>query len=78
MEINSKREYQLSMVESGQTTTLSTKIDDILNANEKAFEYQYALQYIIDDILDLDEGDSMYFKPNRDDSDSKGIILRIK
>ncbi len=76
METNSKREYELSIAECGQTTVSRCRIDAVLE--DDGFEYQYAMQYIIDDVLDLKLNESMYFQPNRDDKSSKGIILRIK
>ena len=77
MEINSKRQYKIAMIENETATIIEkTTIENILT--DDGFEYQYALQGEIDEILDLKLGESMYFQANRDDKNSKGVILRIK
>ena len=40
-------------------------------------EYVYALRDIIDEVLRLERGQSIYFKPNRDNGDAKGILKRL-
>jgi len=39
-------------------------------------ELAYALWQMLDEILDLQEYQSMYFQPNRDVGQSKAILLR--
>lgn len=80
METNSKRTYEVVMVEGGGefNRIAVLPIGRILKPREqgKDWEYIYALNDIIDKILDLKDGQSMYFQPNRDNYDTKGIILR--
>jgi len=82
METNSKRKYEVTIVENGIMNIKGIKISAILTSNDndpndEGYEFEYALQGIVDDVLDLKQGDSMYFQPNRDNGDSKGIILRV-
>jgi len=44
--------------------------------NEVLPEWIYAMQDIIDTVLDLKIGDSIHFQSNRDDINSKGLIYR--
>lgn len=48
---------------------------DIVNDTE--YETYFALQEIIDEVMDIPLGCSMYFQPNRDNIFSKGIIHRL-
>lgn len=66
----SKRRYVIQ-TSIGNTTTelLHPKIQKIINNTEG--EVYFALQDELDLILDLRQGESMYFQPNRDDSKSK-------
>ena len=48
-----------------------------VNESYTEYEYVYALREMIDTVLLLKRGESMYFQPNRDDPNSKGIIKRI-
>lgn len=77
-ETNSIRKYQLQMVEySSDFTSVQLSIDRLLFPKENDFEYIYAINDLLDYVLDLKAGESMYFQCNRDNSESKGIILRI-
>ncbi|MBL4654165.1 MAG: hypothetical protein JKY53_15075 [Flavobacteriales bacterium] len=78
MKTNSKRKYEITTVESGATDTIFREIDQIINSDDEGFEFEYALQGIIDQVLDLGLGHSMYFQPNRDNKDSQGIIVRVR
>lgn len=71
----SQRVYELFIVENGDSGKLKLTIEMLFTESEN--EYIYALQEIIDDILDLKKGKSLYFQPNRDDKESKGILLRV-
>lgn len=52
--------------------------DFISNLSENdCEEIYYALDEIADDVLNLKEGESLYFKPNRDCKNSKAILVRI-
>ncbi|PCJ57317.1 MAG: hypothetical protein COA65_09670 [Rhodospirillaceae bacterium] len=78
MKTNSKRKYEITLVERGSTDTAYREIGEIINSDKEGFEFEYALQDIIDEVLDLGLGHSMYFQSNRDNTDSKGIIVRIR
>ena len=77
----SKRSFRIVATDGGKTNSIgepfSWSLDELLS-EDNDFEVVYALQDIIDVILDLQLGDAMYFQPNRDDSKSKAIIVRIK
>lgn len=75
MNLNSKREYRVLLVENGNDTSIYQSLKNIL-ADDGA-EVNYAMQEIIDSILDLKVGESLYFQPNRDDRNSKAIIFRL-
>lgn len=72
----SQRIYSVFISEAGTTVEKSLSVDDLLK--EDGFEYQYSIHEIIDQILDLQKCESMYFKPNRDNDLARGIITRIK
>lgn len=79
MKSTSKRNFELVIHESVDgfhRFTLS--IDDIMFPKDKnEFEYIYALQDIIDKVLDMSSGHAMVFAPNRDNDLALGIIARI-
>jgi len=84
MAIDSKRKYLIMGVTgNGHHESVTDTVHQLLqgaDAEEDGndFEYRFAAQEISDDILDLKVNESMYYQPNRDDKDSKAIILRIK
>ena len=73
----SKRQYVIQ-TSTGRTVTefLQPSINEIINNTED--EVYFALQDEIDLVLDLRKEESMYFQPNRDNNNSKGIITRVK
>lgn len=79
---NSKREYNILMSEGGEPVARNHSIEVLIQhwstPNYSNYEYFYAMHDIVDKILDLKAGESMYFQPNRDDKTSKGIITRTK
>ena len=79
MNSNSKRNYELVIHESVDGFhKVKISIDEVMFPKEKnAFEYIYALQEIVDKVLDLPSGHAMYFKPNRDNESAFVIIARI-
>lgn len=79
MKSNSKRTYDLVIHESVDGFhEIKITIDEIMFPKDKnAFEYIYALQDIIDKVLDLPSGKAMYFQPDRDNKEAIGIIARI-
>lgn len=42
------------------------------------YEFIYALNEIVEDVMSLKIGESLQFKPNRDYETQKGVIVRIK
>lgn len=52
-------------------------LDELLNQDDN-LEVQYSAQERTDEILDLKNGESMYFQVNRDNDNSKAVLLRIK
>lgn len=54
----SQRSYELFIVENGDSIKLKLNIETLFTESEN--EYMYALQEIIDDILDLKKGKSLY------------------
>lgn len=80
MSIDSKRSFEIFMAEAGTTQTVTEDIHTLLDPKDfgEDFEYKYAAQEVTDEILDLKVGESMYFQPNRDDKNSKGVIIRTQ
>lgn len=77
-DFNSKRQYEIQMIEGGgEFSQRKINLFRLLNLKKNEWEYIYALHEILDKVLDLKDGQSMYFQPCRDNDDSKGIILRI-
>jgi len=76
----SKRVFEILFFEGGQSIHLEVELNELFSdtSNEDNFEYVYAMQDSIDDILDLRVNDTMYFQFNRDDVNTKGVIRRIK
>lgn len=76
MKTHSRRLFQVIEVHGKRVDKHSSmSLDYILQ--DLNSELNYALQDIIDEVLDLKEGESLYFFPNRDDKLSKGIIVRL-
>ena len=79
-DIYSKRKWKIVMINDG---VVHQEIICLMKIYEKAeqeddFEYNYAIQERIDDLLDMKEGEVIHFQFNRDDDNDKGIIARIK
>ena len=75
MEINSNRKFKVQ-ISSLIVEDFTIDLDEIIN-NPDALEVIYAMNEILDKILDLKLNESMYFQPNRDNNKSKGIITRL-
>ena len=75
--IESKRMYSVEESVNGVISNYRIKLMEIFD-KESDSETIYSLQDRIDDIMDLKNKKSLFFQPNRDDSDSKGIITRIR
>lgn len=74
--INSKRKYGVLISENGESVKERITINRLMNPTENDYEWVYAALDIIDEILDLKNGECLYFQPNRDNKLSKGIITR--
>lgn len=75
----SSREFAAFTAENGEITYHIFTAMLLFSALSKDFyEWEAAVQEIADSILDLEPGESVYFSPNRDDAEAKGIILRTK
>ena len=57
--------------------TFTWSLNDLLS-EDNDYETAFALQDILDEVLDLRFGDALYFQPNRDNQKTKGIIVRVK
>lgn len=76
--ITSKRRYVVQITEGGHHYDETIELKTLLTTSKKnEYEYIYSMQDLIDEVLDLKDGESMYFKPNRDNDLAKGIITRI-
>jgi hypothetical protein len=75
--IESKRTYSVEESVNGNISNYRIKLTEIMDKASDS-ETIYAMQERIDDILDLKLKKAMFFQPNRDDNDSKGIITRIR
>lgn len=79
--MSSRRKYYVAMIDdTDEVDQFWFDLDKIyeLDPEESHYEFRYALNDIIDDVLDLKNGESMYFQPDRQDINSKGIIKRIQ
>lgn len=75
--MNSKRTYTVIIVEGANL--IAEKGHDVhmfSDPGKTAWEWQYSANEILDTILDLKPGESVYFQPTRDQKDTKGIIIR--
>jgi hypothetical protein len=75
-----KRRYQFAITTDKGLYTDTANGTDLVRkslASENMYEWFYAIQDRIDDVLDLKVGESMYFQHDRGDAKSRGIILRI-
>ena len=73
----SKRKYVAIGNEGAQIFEIEFNFYELLKEDENATEVFYAMQGKTDEILDLKNGESLYFQANRDNENDKGIILRI-
>lgn len=69
--------FKVLGVENGYDWEAFTYFPRVIDVNGSEYEYNIALYEIEEDVMRLKVGESMYFRPNRDDKDSAGIILRI-
>jgi two-component sensor histidine kinase len=73
--------YKVAVCDSDGITIEKITVQSLLRQpanNENIPEWIYAMRDISDDVLDLKLFNSMAFQPNRDQSDSKGIIYRCR
>lgn len=76
MGINSKRKYTVSTHENGVVCSDILRLAHIMSDDNS--EVIYAMQDIMDDILDLKVDKHLTFQPNRDNDQSIGLIVRIQ
>jgi len=64
---------------------IETIIDEVMTIDEihskiedEETEMDYAIQDRMDELLDMREGDSIFFQFHRDEDSQKGIVIRIK
>lgn len=82
METHSSRHYKVVMVLSdGNTIELELHLEELMkgnpNSNGSDFEYVYAMQSVMDGILDLKLEEMLSFKINRDvPEEGIGVIVR--
>ena len=74
----SKRKYIAIGNEGNQIFEIEFNFYELLKEDENTTEVFYAMQGKTDEILDLKNGESLYFQANRDNETDKGIILRIQ
>ena len=75
---HSKREFVVQTSLGNTVTEMLQPSASDIHDNKDDVEVYYALQDIFDKVLDLAKCESMYFQPNRDNKDSKGIITRVR
>ena len=73
----SQRKYIAVGNEGNQIFEIEFNLYDLLKVDEYSSEVFYSIQEKTDEILDLKNGESLYFQANRDNENDKGIILRI-
>ena len=73
----SKRKFRVVLIDGNSFHENTISFDQLIGKLSSVDEYFFAMQECIDSILDLKLNESMYFRPNRDDKNSKGIIMRI-
>lgn len=80
MKSNSNRRFKIVIIESDKVSVEEMGLDDLMNVkpNGQDYEYMYALNDILDQILDLKQFEKMTFQWNRDNPDTLGIVLRWK
>ena len=74
----SKRKYIAIGNEAEQIFEIEFDFYELVKIDENGSEVFYALQEKTDEILDLKNGESLFFQANRDSVKDKGIILRIQ
>lgn len=74
----SKRTFAVSFTEYGNFTNEKITIQEIAETSKGDFEWIYAMQDSIDDILDLKVNQTILFDFNRDNKLATGFIRRIK
>jgi hypothetical protein len=75
---HSKRQYVIAFIEGEAAVNDTLSLEQIYNTGKSDWEYLYAIQDKIDYILDLKVGERLEMNFNRDNTDSRGLIKRIK
>lgn len=78
--MNSKRKYIVIIdeaIKGALPATQHIQLGEILSPTKDDYEYIYSLNDILDQVLDLFVMDILKFNPNRDNKNSKGLIVRL-
>lgn len=75
--IRSNREFTITTSINGVNEQFDSTFCCLIEDRNNDSETIYSLQDIIDKIMDLKVKEYLFFQPNRDDDNSKGIITRI-
>lgn len=75
--MGSARSFKSITQDGNHTSQMAFSLEDIVK-NHGDYEIYYALDDVLDQVLDLKVEETMYFQPNRDNKMSKGILLRIQ
>lgn len=75
-QINTNRKYSIVTVCNGEVEWFDLYFEEFINSDTNS-ETIYSLREEADAVLDLGVNSSMYFQPNRDNTNSKGIVTRI-
>lgn len=78
MKLNSKRLFTIYTVDSKGNSELIVDVPLRIIMFDDTYEVFFALQEQIDEVMDIPEGCTLQFRPNRDDQFSKGLITRVK
>lgn len=73
----SKRKYKVAISDSVGITVEHVTLNTLMNDGAE-YEYIFAMREIMDEILDLKVNEALYFRPNRDDKTTKGIVHRVE
>lgn len=72
-----KRVYEISVFDRG-TSKHTLSLESLLSKHDDGYEFVYAIQEnLLDSILYLNVGDSLFFNARRDNPNIRGLIGRI-
>ena len=76
----SNRKWKLIMLDGSNVIEVNVDLETIYQKTEQEndYEYNYAIQERIDDLLDMKPDEKIFFQFNRDDKNDTGLIYRIE